>query len=383
VGFIIIRWACTLVFLNDGKLPMQNKIEIDKNYFLLLRASISPQDTALKYWIEFIDNIRISKNNPETYLNNLENEAKRILPLIYKNIGNLDIECKEILKESYKSTWLNNNNLLLRADKVIEQFEKVKIPTLLLKGLPFSILYYKDFGLRPMGDVDLLVNGRNLDKSIQILKDNGHQFIPFEMRYRHLMHAYHSFNKDGVDIDIHRNVFQFLESEYLNNLFWEEKQELKLLDQTANCLSDTHQMLHVLVHGYKWGFTEPVNYRWIIDAYMIEKNSRKQIDWDWILDTAVKEKIVLAIKPALVFLAEEMQISSLVEILPKILSMKLTEDEKLFSNYKVSQNVFLQLYAVLRRNGAFYRLYYENKVPFSMLKWQIDKIRLAIARRLN
>ncbi len=74
--------------------------------------------------------------------------------------------------------------------KIHKLLTDAKIPYVVLKGLA-SALYYPDFLLRSMGDVDFLVSGADLNKACKVLEENG--FKPSDKSHGdHLVYA------DGV-----------------------------------------------------------------------------------------------------------------------------------------------------------------------------------------
>ena len=348
----------------------------------LLKAALYPQNEATQYWSQWVQALRF---NDESVFGLLEDDTKRLLPLVYRNLQNSCVPHIEVLKEIYKKTWLNNQRLLLRASEAIRTFEEQKVSTMILKGMALSLKYYKDMGMRPMGDIDVLVQPDDIDAAFGILTEMGHTFIRAELKFKHLIHAYHSFNPEGIDIDIHRQLFYYLNEKCINESFWEERQELKVMGAVTTCLSDTHQMLHTLVHGAAWGHVLPNNLRWIADAWFIDKNVEKPIDWQWIINLAVEEKMVVAIKPALLFLVEEMKMFSLFPFITEIKQLKMTDLEIKLSKRpnNLAQIGFVKLFNKLVVDRIVYKLYYDKKVSISLLRWQIDRLRLGIARRLQ
>jgi len=270
----------------------------------------------------------------------------------------------------------------LKSDLLISNFNKEGVPTLMLKGMPYSLLYYKDLGIRPMGDIDILVPIEYLEKAIKILEKLGHHLIPYELKFRNLIHAYHSFNSEGFDIDIHRQVFFYLNDENVNYDFWKDKQELNLIKEKTYTLSDTHQMFHTILHG-RWDNSAKL--RWIVDAWMIDKNAKSTIDWKWIIVTALQNKLTFAFKPALLFLLYELNFKSLIPFEKMILQMEMNQLEKLLFKRKqeIEKDSFFKYYFLFDISRLIYRLYFEGKVPYSIFKWQLDKIRLGFARKIH
>ena len=103
----------------------------------------------------------------------------------------------------------------LSSTRSVSPTQQGGIETMLLKGAALLILFYKDAGLRPMTDVDLLVRRDQANRAIQLLTSLGWKskysspeaLIPFEQ-------AGEFRNGDNQSLDLHWC------------LMWEGRQEL-------------------------------------------------------------------------------------------------------------------------------------------------------------
>ena len=56
---------------------------------------------------------------------------------------------------------------------VLQEFERAGIECMLLKGAALTLRHYRDFGLRNMGDFDLLIHPHDIERAARLLLQNG------------------------------------------------------------------------------------------------------------------------------------------------------------------------------------------------------------------
>ena len=83
--------------------------------------------------------------------------------------------CQDRLRAMFAATRLNNLQILDELEKLTARFSQQGIPVVALKGICFALTIYPDIGMRPMGDLDLLVPASRLKDAIQIANDLGYE----------------------------------------------------------------------------------------------------------------------------------------------------------------------------------------------------------------
>ena len=77
--------------------------------------------------------------------------------------------------------------------RIARSFRQAEIPLLVLKGVPLALEAYGDPGLRPVGDLDILVHRRDRDRGLKALAGLGyapaHGSLPLSFYRRHHFHA--------------------------------------------------------------------------------------------------------------------------------------------------------------------------------------------------
>ena len=212
---------------------------------LLLKAALLPNQKAIDAWEKWASQVDIE---------DLDTGSYRLLPLVYRNLESQDAPIEHPawprLKGYYRKTWVENQLLFYRMTKLVRQFQDAGIETLVLKGVPLVLLYYKDYGARPMGDFDLLVQAEQAPLALDLLLESGWESViglpkSFDEAFMANCHA-HMFRKEGDgDFDLHWHVLADSRHLNANDDFWEGAEPTKLHDVSILALNPTDQLLHV------------------------------------------------------------------------------------------------------------------------------------------
>lgn len=104
-------------------------------------------------------------------------ELSGLAPLVYARLKLApDLVPADILRafrERYAATAACNMRQMHRLGEVLRVFERRSIPVMPLKGAALLALVYRDPGLRPMTDVDLLVRREDLRRAADALREAG------------------------------------------------------------------------------------------------------------------------------------------------------------------------------------------------------------------
>ena len=186
---------------------------------------------------------------------------------------------KNVVPQKINAHWkaLVNENLAVNSKisyahtMLNELLNQAKIPYVILKGCA-SAEYYDDPLLRTMGDVDFLVNEKEIKQVDKLLKNQG--FI-FNNSFHEIERAY---EKDGVILELHWSITgipggktgELLES-FFKDIF--EKSELKLFDLAEYYSpSPFHHGLVMLLHVARHMITGGIGLRHFCDwAVFVDK----------------------------------------------------------------------------------------------------------------
>lgn len=259
---------------------------------LILRAALLRGDEALKAWEEW---------RRTTDIDVLDFGSHRMIPQLYRNL--MDHGVQDPLMERFKSVYryyLYKNEILLhKTSEVLSAFQDAGIETILLKGCALVPLYYKESGLRPMQDADVLVRVRQAPRAMALLRRLDYHPLwaaPSPESGIPIRHSIPFTDREGRQIDLHWHLlwecWHAGDSDY-----WDNARPTILRAVSSLTVSPTYQLLHTCWHGARWNEVPPI--RWIADAMAILNKSEREIEWDLIVEKAQRHRISLPLRDSL------------------------------------------------------------------------------------
>jgi hypothetical protein len=226
----------------------------------------------------------------------LSGEQLRMLPMIYvkSDLNHFSLFARSRIKGMYKHTLCRNHSLLLSG---IEFQKKIHAAgykkVIFLKGVAHLLYAKKNFGQRPMADIDILVPNFivNIEKSMAFIKDEDYEIKSFGVREISVT------DKNKNEFDIHW---------YLNHGALKKSTVDKIFARsvTINYLGNQilvpcyeHQLAHLIIHGI---FAPTLTYdaRWIVDVVdllSLNEEINTDIFLEFIEDTTLPCKVKYAI----------------------------------------------------------------------------------------
>ena len=266
-------------------------------YELLLKAALLDRREALAAWEQW---------QACTDLNQIDNRSYRLLPLVHRNLKAFGVEhpYMDRLKGVRRRTWLENQLILRGGREALLALHAAGIETMVLRGAANIDLYYKDAGLRPIRDCDVLVpEGKAVD-AVRALERAGWSRItpaPAKLtpRFRGFRSSMAFRSSAGVELRLHWHVLSFCCSSSADKEFWRGARPAVLHEVQTAALSPTDQFLHTCLLGLAWSYVPPV--WWPADAMMILQ-SPDRIDAKRIIRFAKEYRLVLLARRALDYL---------------------------------------------------------------------------------
>ena len=251
----------------------------------------------------------------------------QILSLVYSGISkeslkNIDNNTLEKWKKETFMSGVYQINHIKQISNVLNIFDANNIPVIVLKGLVVRDLYPKS-ELRTMGDADILVHDKDLDKVSSILTDIG--YVEYNRNAFHI-----EFCKGNSYIEVHwtlanENIFDGV-VEFKNEL-WERAVEVNIVDSKALSMCDEDLLLYLCMHMAKHFIDGGFGIRPVCDVMLVVEQRGKFIDWNSFIIKAKRIKI-------------DKFIMSIFAICNKLFSMNIpTELEK----YKVREDKYINL----------------------------------------
>jgi hypothetical protein len=272
----------------------------------LLKAVLLEGPASLAAWEQWRTHV-----DPEQ----LDYGSHRLLPLLYSTLQRQGISDPQLgrFKGVYRRSWYDNMLRFNAATAVLRAFQDAGIKTMLLKGAALALGYYRDPGLRPMDDFDILVPTPQGPAAVDVLKTLGWApCVEFaagtEAEALAAGHAYPFKDAAGRQVDLHWHVFYQRLSPSADEALWTRALPMMFHGVPTHTLNPADQLLHVCVHGTQmlcwWRNDERANLRWIADAMMIFRQAPEEIDWNRLLTLAQRLHYVLPLREALGYLCD-------------------------------------------------------------------------------
>jgi len=275
-----------------------------ESQLLLLRAALVKGPDGIQAANTWIDGCR---DQIDDAFAAVEPACRRLLPLVHRNVEDgIEANVRKQLRAAYHQYWAQNRRLFHQLEATLQRLEARRVPTLVLKGVPLSILHYRDLGTRPMSDFDVLVPEAFAPALVREHVNEGWTScywsatapsVNYFYRFRHAVNLSHP--KRG-SFDLHWHAL--LDATYpgADDLFWEGSLPLLVNSSWTRALNPTDQLLHTCIHGYPFAEFPPI--RWIADAITILRTSR--IDWKRLCRVAVELRLSTPCAETLEFLNE-------------------------------------------------------------------------------
>jgi len=315
-------------FVNKGKCEESWRPTAQQE--LLLRAALLKGSEAVDAWKEWKSGIDIESLDPASH---------RMLPLLYRNLHIHGIKDSLIgkYKGVYRRTWYKNQVLFHSIASLLRSFAEAGIETMVLKGAALTALNYRDFGLRPMNDFDVLVHTEQALPAIKLLQSLGWEPVEFMPSEKYISVSYsHGFrNNAGQEFDLHWHVLSQSRETNADHDFWEGAITAGIHDVTTRALNPTDQLLHICIHGARWNYTPP--FRWVADAMIVLATSPSEIDGDRLIAQARKRRLVLPLRDTLNYLRNVLNAPVPQDALRNIQGMPIPWIERIEYRVNVSQ----------------------------------------------
>ena len=295
---------------------------------LLLRAALLQGEPALAAWDEWRRTVNIDV---------IDYGSHRMVPLLYRNLQRHGVKdpLMDRLKGVYRYYLYKNEILMHRIGSLLAAFEEAGIETMVLKGVALIQLYYRESGLRPMLDADVLVHAHHAEQAMEVLTKL--QWKPRYNQPQMRIPIFHStpFEDDGGrQVDLHWHLFWECFKAGDDDDYWKKAIPIEIGGVKTLALNPTDQLLHTCWHGARWNEVPPI--RWVADAMAILGASGGEIDWTSLLKKAQKHRIVMPVKDSLEYLKKKFDAPVPDSLLESLSAVRISKMER--ENYEVTLN---------------------------------------------
>jgi hypothetical protein len=262
---------------------------------LLLRAALLEGDAAASAWARW---------STEVDWNHLDPSSIQLLPLVYRNLIGRAGGDKRLaaLRPRYTVTWGQNQKLFRLLAGTLRELHAVGVPTLVVKGAALIPLYYRDSGVRGMGDFDILVPERRFRDATASLLAAGWRtrFSRPDLFDTRFDHAIAFLDAAGNSVDLHCHLLMACCEPGADDPFWEASRPLAIEGVVTRTLCATDHLIQACIHGINWVRVPPL--RWVADAIKVMHGEPEGIDWDRIAVVAQSRDLALPLEATLRYL---------------------------------------------------------------------------------
>ena len=211
------------------------------------------------------------------------------------------------LRSLYFSVWVHNLDLYQELSPLLEVMVNAGIQVVVLKGISLASSLYQNVGMRPMGDLDLLVHNSQLGSAVQIAQTFGYiDSIPNIGREVKNLLAYNihlnNINNPKTILEIHTSL---IGSEAFNyavpmDWFWEQTElhswkykgigtgnEIIQIDNVYK-FAPAAQVIYLSAHAMLQHGLREIQLIWLYDIHKLVVQHGSQIDWKFVILQAKK-----------------------------------------------------------------------------------------------
>lgn len=235
--------------------------------------------------------------SPEEWEALIEEAMKQeVLPLLYHYLKELDIsipkELEEKVKQAFLKTALRNSILYEETQRILRVFNRKGIPLLLLKGI-YLAMVYENIGLRPMGDIDILIQEKHIREAHNILLSlgwkNTHNCKLLGAQGVRALH--YNLPGKGIFLDLQWELLGWHLPFKGAEEIWTRAKEIKLGDVKALVLSPDDLLIHLCLHT-AIHTSLGISLRMLCDINELIKRQGKEMNWEAISARAKKWGVI-------------------------------------------------------------------------------------------
>ena len=290
---------------------------------LLLKSALMEGEMALSAFYEWKKLVNFEED--------IEYASFRMLPLLYMNLSRQDVqdELMPRLKGIYRKSWSKNQLLFYKTGKVLKFLQDQGIKTLVMKGIPLSVIIYKNFAVRPMADMDILIPYVEARKTVELLQNAGWilrnpHYLEFNLKYgRSATFA----DDENTELDLHWHPIFEAHGDISENDFWDMAIPFEVAGVKTLSFCATDIFFQTIVHGLRYNPEPPI--RWIADGLALLRDQEHPLDWERLINYTRKFRVSLYMKDALNYLVRTFDAPAPASKLKEIESIRVSSVEKL------------------------------------------------------
>jgi hypothetical protein len=302
---------------------------------LLLRAALEEGETAKDAWQAWRTSVDLQEADPG---------SRRLLPLVYHNLRQhlAGDPAEPKLRAQYRHSALKNQAAMQEMGSLLAELHQAGVSTLVLKGAALATQYYPAAGARPMDDIDVLVPTAEAERAIDRLKALGWTPALLSIHPKHQFTARQATpmrSQYGRVFDLHWHVLWESCHAQADDGFWEHSVRIEMGGTTTRALGSADQLLHVCVHGARWTPLPPI--RWVADALQVVRQAGGDLDWEYLLRQAQRQRVTLPLRDTLAFLRQHFGAGIPADVIAALAASPAAPIDRQFYRFKTKMPGFL------------------------------------------
>ena len=189
------------------------------------------------------------------------------------------------LREHYKAVLVKNMVMLEELERVINELNKNDIQVIVLKGAYLAEQVYKNIACRPMEDLDILIQKRQLGEAKIILNKLGYLEDPVIGNPKHDIFLKKDCIHQHIKLEVHKDIVsqQLILPLDLEDV-WSKSND--------NAMHLTHLINYLSYHFAMHRFDRII---WLFDIAILCNHFQNQIDWEEVYYKAIDWKLELVL----------------------------------------------------------------------------------------
>jgi len=243
-------------------------------------------------------------------------ETERVAPLLHdvlRHRPDVDAEILQVLARSFHRTSLRNMLAFRALGEVLGALTRAGVPVVVLKGAALAETVYRNIGLRPMYDVDLLVRESDIDPALGVLA--ACNCAPAEPRavdgfragQQHGLVLRRAAGPGVLELELHRTLIDAPSHRRVLALqwFWDHTVPATIGGAPALSLAPEAQLLHLCAHARLHHYGDEL--LWLHDVAELLTAARDRIAWNVVLRQARACHLVSAVRDVVMDVGREWQ----------------------------------------------------------------------------
>lgn len=262
------------ISFEDNFILLGSRLQLDGEEFNSFNNSIP----LVKDWDSLAEKAISLSLSGLLYKNLLKTSNKHLVPL----------SALDVLKKSYIKTFVHNEKRYNDFKELAEALNANGIDFIPLKGILLAKLVYEDIGLRPMVDIDLMVRTKDIEKTKDVLLENGWKLKKavfksksVDLLIKRITHHPYTFIKGYTVIELHKGIHP-LDTTYKVNIddYWNRAQAIDFINTKAFNLCPSDFIQHLCLHAFINIKSQKLNIKSLIDISEALKKYPNDIDWE-------------------------------------------------------------------------------------------------------